>query len=35
VAETKSKLASMAMGRKIIPNNSVYELREPSFISDT
>jgi len=35
MAETKRKLSSMAMGRKIIPNNSVYALRKPSFISDT
>jgi putative transposase len=31
VAETKRKLSSMAIGRKIIPNNSAYELREPLF----
>ena len=31
VAETKKKLSSLAIGRKIIPNNSIYELREASF----
>jgi putative transposase len=31
VAEAKRKLSMMAIGRKIIPGNSVYELREPSF----
>ncbi len=31
VAETKRKLSSMAMGRKIIPGNGAYELRESQF----
>ena len=31
VTEVKRKLSSAALGRKIIPNSSVYELREPSF----
>jgi len=31
VTEVKRKLSSLAMGRKIIPNSSVYELRERLF----